>query len=231
MRAYEFVNKHIAQGRKFYVICSMIYKIDNELENVLEYTQNIQRRFPGLTIRPLHGKMKPAEKESIMQEFSKNEIDILVSTVVIEVGVDVPNAVIMLIENAERYGLSQLHQLRGRVGRGKHKSTCILITPSKDVDTLDRLKAFASTSDGFKISEMDLKMRGPGDFFGNRQHGLPAMKIADLTSDMDLLYQAQNCAGRIINGEFKEEDVVDMVMSTKRLFSRSDEYKEVSIVL
>ena len=138
--------------------------------------------------------MKAAEKDSVMREFAAGNIQLLVSTTVVEVGVDVPNSVIMVIENAERFGLSQLHQLRGRVGRGEHKSTCILISDAKGKTAQHRLKTMCKTTNGFEIADEDLKLRGPGDFFGARQHGLPEMKIADLSSDMELLKQAQRAA-------------------------------------
>ena len=136
--------------------------------------------FPDLRIAPIHGKMKPKEKDAVMRAFAAHEIDVLVSTTVIEVGVDVPNAALMLIENAECFGLSQLHQLRGRVGRGRHKSYCVLVSDNKGEENKQRLKVMSSTSDGFAIAEEDLKLRGPGDFFGSRQHGLPSLRVADL---------------------------------------------------
>lgn len=158
----------------------------------------MKKAFPTATVGLLHGKMKPAEKEQVMEDFSQGKTQLLVSTTVVEVGVDVPNAVIMVIENAERYGLSQLHQLRGRIGRGKYQSTCILITDAQNEDTLKRLKLFRDTADGFQIAEADLKLRGPGDFFGQRQHGLPQLKIADMTTDMEVLRQAQACAKKLL---------------------------------
>ena len=157
----------------------------------------MREAFPTAAVGILHGRMKPGEKDRVMESFSKGETQLLVSTTVVEVGVDVPNAVIMVIENAERYGLSQLHQLRGRIGRGKYKSTCILITEAQGEDTLKRLKLFRDTSDGFQIAEADLRLRGPGDFFGQRQHGLPQLKIADMATDMDVLRQAQSCAKKL----------------------------------
>lgn len=142
--------------------------------------------------------MNGAQKEQIMQDFKEHKIDLLVSTTVVEVGVDVPNATVMVIENADRFGLSQLHQLRGRVGRGQYKSSCILITDNVNEESVKRLKILSKTTDGFKISEEDLKLRGPGDFFGSRQHGLPDLKIADMSQDMDVLRDAQNAAKKII---------------------------------
>ena len=150
--------------------------------------------FPHLKVACVHGRMKPKEKERVMAAFAAGETHILVSTTVVEVGVDVPNAAVMVIEDADRFGLSQLHQLRGRVGRGQHKSYCILISDNRNEETRARLKVMTQTGDGFKIAEEDLKLRGPGDFFGRRQHGLPALKIADLTCDMRLLKEAQGAA-------------------------------------
>ena len=145
--------------------------------------------------------MKTAEKDEVMKKFAAGEIQLLVSTTVIEVGVDVPNAVIMLIENAERFGLSQLHQLRGRVGRGKYKSTCILLSDSKAENTRERLKVMCSTNDGFEISQKDLALRGPGDFFGQRQHGLPELRIADMMQDTGILEKAGEAAGELIKAD------------------------------
>lgn len=157
-----------------------------------------------------------------MEDFSQGKTQLLVSTTVVEVGVDVPSAVIMVIENAERYGLSQLHQLRGRIGRGKHLSTCILITDAENEDTLKRLKLFRDTSDGFKIAEADLKLRGPGDFFGQRQHGLPQLKIADMTTDMEVLRQAQRCAKELFSTKSLEnEEYRGLRGEIRRLFAKT----------
>ena len=172
----------------------MIDEDETGLKSVTQYGQEVKEAFPTATVGLLHGRMKPQEKEAVMAAFAAGETQLLVSTTVVEVGVDVPNAVIMVIENAERYGLSQLHQLRGRIGRGRHASTCILITGAQNEETLKRLKLFRDTSDGFQIAEADLKLRGPGDFFGQRQHGLPQLKIADMAGDMEVLRQAQNCS-------------------------------------
>ena len=170
-----------------------------DLKAVTTYAKKLQTEvFPDLKVDFLHGKMKPREKEAVMAAFAAGETQVLVSTTVIEVGVDVPNAALIIIENAERFGLSQLHQLRGRVGRGKHQSYCVLITNTRSVEAMGRLRTLASTTDGFKISEEDLKLRGPGDFFGSRQHGLPQMKLADLAGDMRLLSEAQDSARRLL---------------------------------
>ena len=157
--------------------------------------------FPDLRLALLHGKMRPREKDAVMAAFAAGDVDVLVSTTVVEVGVDVPNAALIIVENAERFGLSQLHQLRGRVGRGKHQSYCVLITNSHAQDAMTRLKTLASTTDGFKISEEDLKLRGPGDFFGSRQHGLPQLALADLSGDMRLLQQAQQSARQLLQND------------------------------
>ena len=170
----------------------------NACKAVEEYAENLRKKiFPDLQIGHIHGRMKAKEKDKIMSAFAAGDINILVATTVIEVGVDVPNAVIIVIENAERFGLSQLHQLRGRVGRGQEQSYCILISDAQNEDTKKRLKAMTRTADGFQIAEEDLKIRGPGDFFGRRQHGLPNLKVADLGMDTDLLKQAQEAAEKL----------------------------------
>jgi len=160
-----------------------------------------QTVFPDLRVALLHGQMKGSEKEGIMASFARGEADILVATTVIEVGVDVPNATLMVIEDADRFGLSQLHQLRGRVGRGKAKSYCILTSHNRNPETLQRLKAFTKTNDGFKIAEEDLQMRGPGDFFGSRQSGLPTFRVADLSMDLQTLKDAQAASAQWIETE------------------------------
>jgi ATP-dependent DNA helicase RecG len=192
-RIDKFTLEQAESGRQVYIICPSIDESPTvEMKSVTEYVQNLSKRLPKtLKIALLHGKMKSSEKEQTMQNFADNAIDILVSTTVVEVGMDVPNAALMIIENSERFGLSQLHQLRGRVGRGEHQSYCVLFLGGGNEETLERLKAFCETSDGFKIAEADLAIRGPGDFFGNRQHGLPELKIADLQGDLNTLREAQ----------------------------------------
>ena len=201
-RFQNFVRKEIADGRQAYIICSMVEKNDaipDERKAVTEYAKHLQEHvFPDLRVACVHGRMKPKEKDAVMAAFSAGETDILVSTTVVEVGVDVPNATVMVVEDADRFGLSQLHQLRGRVGRGEHKSYCILVSDNKNEETKERLKVMTRTTDGFKIAEEDLRLRGPGDFFGERQHGLPAMKVADLSCDMALLKEAQSAAEELL---------------------------------
>lgn len=193
-RAYGFVKKQLQAGNQAYIVCPAIE--DNEtgtadLKSVTSYAKTLSDgAFKGYHIEVLHGQLPADKKEKIMRDFKDGKTDILVSTTVIEVGVDVPNATVMLIENADRFGLSQLHQLRGRVGRGKLQSYCILITDNVNEESRKRLKALTATSDGFEISEMDLKLRGPGDFFGEAQHGLPRLKIADIAADSELLSAA-----------------------------------------
>ncbi|MGN0607327.1 MAG: ATP-dependent DNA helicase RecG [Oscillospiraceae bacterium] len=223
-RAFNFIKGHIDKGRQAYIVCPMIEESDSDLQSVCAYADEIsQNDFSGYRVGLLHGKMPSAEKDSIMQKFKDGEIDLLVSTTVIEVGVDVPNAVVMLIENSDRFGLSQLHQLRGRVGRGNEKSYCILITDNLSEESIHRAKIMSSTSDGFKISEEDLKMRGPGDFFGQKQHGLPPLKIADMTNDMELVKLTQKTAQQIIdkdeNLEMKEHGALRIEII--RLFSQN----------
>lgn len=191
-RIYKYIKKFIDEGRQGYIVCPLV--TENEMLDITPATEYFEQlkngAFKDYKLGLLHGKMSPKEKDRIMKEFSSGQIDLLIATTVIEVGIDVPNAVIMLIENADRFGLSQLHQLRGRIGRGKFKSDCILISDSKSADTKERLEVIKSTSDGFKIADADLKLRGPGDFLGSRQHGLPDMKIADLFADRDVLHLA-----------------------------------------
>ena len=204
-RINTFIRKQVQEGHQVFIVCPLVgdgETIPDERKAVTAYAENLQQNvFPELRISVLHGKMKPREKEAVMAAFSGGESDILVSTTVIEVGVDVPNATLMLVENAERFGLSQLHQLRGRVGRGKTKSYCILLSQSTTEDGKARLKALTETNDGFRIAEEDLKLRGPGDFFGQRQHGLPELRVADLSCDMRLLDDAQQAAKRLLQGD------------------------------
>lgn len=199
-RAYNFLINHIEEGRQCYIVCPAVENTETGLIGVEEYAEELRGRFfKNYSVAVLHGKMKASEKDSIMSDFVNGKIDLLVSTTVIEVGVNVPNAVIMMVENAERFGLSQLHQLRGRVGRGEHKSYCILVSNANGDDAQRRLRALCSTNDGFKIADEDLKLRGPGDFFGSRQHGLPELKIADLAENVNILHDAQNAAKEIMN--------------------------------
>ncbi|WP_304509477.1 ATP-dependent DNA helicase RecG [Anaerotignum sp.] len=198
-RIYCFIEKQVQEGRQAYVICPMIEENEKlEVQSVLNYTEELQQKLSSCRVACVHGKMKPKEKQEIMNCFAKGEIHVLVSTTVIEVGINVPNAVIMLIENAERFGLAQLHQLRGRVGRGNEKSYCILVSDAKTKIAKQRLKVLTDSQDGFVISEMDLKLRGPGEFFGTRQHGLPELKIANIYQDMPILIEAQGAAKKLL---------------------------------
>ena len=200
-RIYRFIEKQIEEGRQCYIICPMVEESEKnaELRNVMDYTAYLKEQvFTQIPIAYLHGKMKPKEKNEIMAAFSRGETKILVSTTVIEVGVNVPNSTIILIENAERFGLAQLHQLRGRVGRGKYQSYCILVSDSKNKVTKKRLQIMEESTDGFVIAETDLKLRGPGEFFGTKQHGLPEMKIANLYTDAKVLKEVQDCVGHLL---------------------------------
>lgn len=201
-RVQAFIRKLAAAGQQIFIVCPLVGEADqipDERKAVTAYAKQLQEQvFPDLRVAVLHGKMKAKEKEKVMAAFAAGESDILVSTTVVEVGVDVPNATCMVVENADRFGLSQLHQLRGRVGRGKAKSYCILLSDSQNEETRARLKVMTQTNDGFRISQEDLRLRGPGDFFGQRQHGLPAMKIADLSCDMRLLDEAQTAARQLM---------------------------------
>ena len=195
-RINNFIRKHAANGNQIYVVCPAVEETDGmSLKSATEWAETLQTAvFPDLRVALLHGQMKGAEKEAVMARFARGEADILVATTVIEVGVDVPNATLMIVEDADRFGLSQLHQLRGRVGRGQDKSYCILTSQNRNTETLGRLKAFCKTTDGFKIAQEDLKMRGPGDFFGSRQSGPPTFRVARLGSDMETLTVAQQAS-------------------------------------
>ncbi len=198
-RLYKFIDRLVEEGRQVYVICPAVEEDPEEgdptLKSVEQYAQYLtQTVFPHRRLAFVHGRMKARDKEAVMAAFAAGDIQILVSTTVVEVGVDVPNAALMVVENADRFGLSQLHQLRGRVGRGKHQSYCVLVSNTQNPETRARLKALCATTDGFRIAEEDLKARGPGDFFGQRQHGLPQLHLADLSADMRLLAAAQRAA-------------------------------------
>lgn len=200
-RIYKFIKNEINNGRQAYIICPMIEESDKlDIQAVITYTEEIKNKiFNEYNVACIHGKMKNQEKHSIMNDFANGVINILVSTTVIEVGINVPNSTVMLIENAERFGLAQLHQLRGRVGRSSEKSYCVLICDSKSEVAAERMKVMQNSNDGFEISEKDLSLRGPGEFFGTRQHGLPEMKIANLYKDIVVLKEAQSAAQELIN--------------------------------
>ncbi len=195
-RINAFIRKHASAGNLVYVVCPAVEQTDGmSLKAATEWADTLQNAvFPDLQIALLHGQMRPAEKEQVMAAFARGQANVLVATTVIEVGVDVPKATLMVIEDADRFGLSQLHQLRGRVGRGKDKSYCILVSQNRNQETRERLKAFCKTNDGFQIAQEDLKMRGPGDFFGARQSGMPSFRMADLGSNLEDLSLAQSAA-------------------------------------
>ena len=225
-RINAFIRKQVAEGHQCFVVCPAVE--ENQELNIKAaetWAQTLQQTvFPDLRIALLHGQMKGAEKEAVMAAFARGEADVLVATTVIEVGVDVPNATLMVIEDADRFGLSQLHQLRGRVGRGKAKSYCILTSHNKNQETLLRLKALCGTNDGFKIAEEDLKLRGPGDFFGSRQSGLPTFQVANLSYDLETLKAAQAASAQWID-EHGAEDTPEAIALRQRigiLFQRSE---------
>lgn len=219
--AYNFIEKQVAQGRQVYIICPTVeYSEAVEGENVIEYADKLKQIFPpAIKVSFLHGRMKPAEKNDIMEKFSKNEIQVLVSTTVVEVGVNVPNATVMMVENAERFGLAQLHQLRGRVGRGKFQSYCIFINGSEKKEAKDRLEILNKSNDGFFIANEDLKLRGPGDFFGVRQSGDFEFKIGDIMNDADTLKKAADAINLIESGELYVSDEEMEMMNTSKISS------------
>ena len=203
-KAYSFIEKQVQMGRQAYVICPMVEESEGlDAENVTDYARKLQEILPGeIKVEILHGKMKPKEKNRIMEAFASDEIQVLVSTTVVEVGVNVPNATVMMVENAERFGLAQLHQLRGRVGRGEHQSYCIFIQGNNEENTSKRLKILNESNDGFYIAGEDLKLRGPGDLFGIRQSGLMEFKIGDIYNDAGILKNASEVAGEILALDF-----------------------------
>ena len=225
-RINAFIRKHVAEGHQCFVVCPAVE--ENEelgIKAATVWADTLQQTvFPDLRIALLHGQMKGVEKEAAMASFARGEADVMVATTVIEVGVDVPNATLMVIEDADRFGLSQLHQLRGRVGRGKAKSYCILTTHNRNTETLQRLKALCKTTDGFKIAEEDLKLRGPGDFFGSRQSGLPTFRVADLSYDLATLKEAQAASAEWIDahGSSDEPEAAALRERIGELFQRAE---------
>ena len=225
-RINAFIRKQVAQGNQCFVVCPAVE--ENEelgIKSAEVWAETLQKTvFPDLRVLLLHGQMKGAEKEAVMAAFAAGQGDVLVATTVIEVGVDVPNATLMVIEDADRFGLSQLHQLRGRVGRGSAKSYCILTSHTRNTETLQRLKALCKTTDGFKIAEEDLKLRGPGDFFGARQSGLPAFRVADLSYDLQTLKDAQTASAAWIDrsGTADTPEAIALRSRVAELFRRAE---------
>ena len=217
-RINAFIRKQVAEGHQCFIVCPAVEENEDlGIKAATVWADTLQQTvFPDLRIALLHGQMKGAEKEEAMASFARGEADVMVATTVIEVGVDVPNATLMVIEDADRFGLSQLHQLRGRVGRGKAKSYCILTTHNRNPETIQRLKALCKTTDGFKIAEEDLKLRGPGDFFGSRQSGLPAFRVADLSFDLETLKQAQQASADWID-QYGDSDLPEAKALRERI--------------
>lgn len=222
-RIYKFIRDAVDRGEQAYIVCSLVDEGESDLISAKEYADNLAKNeFVGYSVGLLHGKMKPAEKDRVMQSFADGETQILVSTTVVEVGVDVPNATVMLIENADRFGLSQLHQLRGRVGRGRNKSYCILVSDNKSDSSRERLQVMKHTSNGFDIADYDLKSRGPGDFFGKRQHGLPDLKIADMLEDTETLRQCRECALKMLESDPRLDAYPELCERINNMFRKTD---------
>ena len=231
-RAYNsLVRKEVEKGRQVYIVCPLVEESESiEAKAATELVEELKLEyFSDLRVGLLHGKMKASEKDAIMKSFKDKQIDILVSTTVIEVGVNVPNATLMIIENAERFGLAQLHQLRGRVGRGKHQSYCILIYASKSEVCKQRMSIMEETNDGFKISEKDLEIRGPGEFFGTRQHGLPELKVANIFKHMKILKLAQQEARYIIGNDQKLSSYENKYLKLEIIDKFNHNVKEISL--
>ncbi|MDD6161008.1 MAG: ATP-dependent DNA helicase RecG [Oscillospiraceae bacterium] len=234
-RMYGFVRKQVREGRQVYIVCPSVEESEPgehedgcaDLKAVTTYAGELAEQvFPDLRVGFVHGKMKAGDKSAAMTAFARGELDVLVSTTVIEVGVDVPNASLMVVENAERFGLSQLHQLRGRVGRGKHKSYCVLVSATKGETAKERLRTMCATNDGFRIAEEDLRLRGPGDFFGKRQHGLPQLKVADFAADVELLKQAKGAAEKLIGEDPRLEQPAHAPLK-RRIMEMFEETPEI----
>ncbi|MBQ8003018.1 MAG: ATP-dependent DNA helicase RecG, partial [Clostridia bacterium] len=226
-RMYGFIKKETENNHKVYIVCPMVDENDElDLKSAVAYADNLAKNvFPTVKVGLIHGKMKDSEKDSVMNSFAFGDTDILVSTTVIEVGVNVPSATLMIIENAERFGLSQLHQLRGRVGRGKEKSYCILIPSAMNEDIKARMNIMTKTNDGFVISQTDLKLRGPGEFFGTRQHGLPPLKISSLL-DMETLKKSSDAVAKLLKDDplLQKEENTLLKKRAQKLFLDIDEY-------
>lgn len=223
-RIYAFIRKHLDAGLQAYIVCPLVEENESELVSAAKYAESLSKKeFSSYRVGLLHGKMKPKEKNKVMKSFESGETQLLVSTTVIEVGIDVPNAAIMVIENAERFGLSTLHQLRGRVGRGSAQSSCILISDAEGETAKKRLQIMCKTTDGFKIADEDLRLRGPGDFFGSRQHGLPELRIAGMLDDMVTLNQTKQAAQMIFDSDplFENAEHKYLKDSIDRLFKRA----------
>jgi ATP-dependent DNA helicase RecG len=201
-RVLGFIEREVSQGRQAYVICPLIEESDKlDVQNAIDLYVSMQQAFPNMKVGLLHGRMTAAEKDEVMRAFYENEVQLLVSTTVVEVGVDVPNATLMIVMDADRFGLSQLHQLRGRVGRGEHASYCVLIADPKSEVGQERMKVMTDTDDGFEVARRDLELRGPGDFFGTKQSGVPDFRVADMVSDYAVLEAARDDAARLVAGE------------------------------
>lgn len=228
-RIYAFIKKHLDMGLQAYIVCPAVEEGENGLASATEYAEELSKKeFSSYKVGLLHGKMKAKEKDEVMSRFSSGEIQLLVSTTVVEVGVDVPNAAVMVIENAESFGLSQLHQLRGRVGRGTVKSYCVLISDNMSEGVRSRLDIMCKTNDGFAIADKDLELRGPGDFFGERQHGLPELNIASLTENMDIVRETAEASEAILKDDplLKKQENLGLRLAVRRLFY--DKNKHIS---
>ena len=229
--AYRFIENEVRAGRQAYVICPMVEPSEMlEAENVIDYTEEMRRALsPSIRVEYLHGKMKGKEKNQIMERFAAGEIQVLVSTTVVEVGVNVPNATVMMIENAERFGLAQLHQLRGRVGRGSHQSYCIMVNCSEQEGTQERLDILNRSNDGFYIASEDLKLRGPGDFFGIRQSGDMEFKLADIYTDAGLLKTVSEEVNRILDEDPTLEGEEYAALKERLEASLSQSYERLNL--
>ena len=221
-RVHAFIRSQVKEGHQVYVVCPAVEENEDlPLKSAEEWSEHLQKEvFPDLRIGLMHGRLKGAEKEKIMRSFQQGDLDVLVATTVVEVGVDVPNATLMIVEDADRFGMSQLHQLRGRVGRGESQSYCVLFSESKSEEAKKRLKALCASNDGFYLAEQDLALRGPGDFFGSRQHGLPQFRVANLQMDLTTLREAQEAAGVLQSEEVLHDPAYAPLLEQIRMLFR-----------
>ena len=222
-RITAFIDKQVEAGGQVYVVCPLVEEGELELKSAEQHAKDLQQALPHRRVAVLHGRMKNADKEQVMRAFAAREYDILVATTVIEVGVDVPNANLMVVEDADRFGLSQLHQLRGRVGRGARQSYCIFFGADKGEAARERLKILCRTNDGFEVARADLAQRGPGDFFGRRQHGLPALHVADLAADLALMQSAREEAEDILRHDPALDGYPELQARVQRMFAEREE--------
>ncbi len=228
-KAWDLIREEVAQGRQAFVVCPLVEESAKvEAASATEEHQRLSGIMPDLRVGLIHGQLRAGDKEAVMASFRAGEIDVLVSTTVVEVGIDVPNATVMVIEDADRFGLSQLHQLRGRVGRGLHRGTCVLLADPTTTEGEDRLDAMVSTTDGFRLAEEDLRIRGQGTVFGTRQSGVKDLRLADILTDFELLVEARRDAFGLVDADPALSDHIELAGEVRAMLGESVEWLFVS---